>query len=95
MKYYDTANEGLALATCTTTWPAGTMVDPVASVNLGAAAVGFPLCLCAPTVGSALNQRIGREITIRKVKVHGRLHVAAQIAQGTGASSCVVRVALV
>ena len=71
------------------------MVDPVASVNLGAAAVGFPLNLCSPTVGSALNQRIGREITIRKVKVHGRLHVAAQIAQGTGDSSCVVRVALV
>ena len=95
MKYYDTANDGLALATTTTTWPAGTMVDPVASVNLGAAAVGFPLNLCSPTVGSALNQRIGREITIRKVKVHGRLHVAAQIAQGTGDSSCVVRVALV
>lgn len=95
MKYYDTANDGVALATTTTTWPAGTMVDPVSSINLGAPAVATPLCLCVPTVGSALNQRIGREITIRKVKVHGRLHVAAQIAQPAGDSSCVVRVALV
>lgn len=71
------------------------MVDPVSSINLGAPAVATPLCLCVPTVGSALNQRIGREITIRKVKIHGRLHVAPQIAQTGADSSCVVRVVLV
>lgn len=95
MKYYDTACDGLPLVTTTTTWPAGSLVDPVSSINLGAPAVANPLCLCVPTVGSALNQRIGREITIRKVKIHGRLNVAAQIAQGTADSSCIVRLALV
>lgn len=95
MKYYDGDVNGTALVVTTTTWPAGTVVDPTTSINLGAAAVANPLSLCVPTVGSALNQRIGREITIRKVKVHGRINVAPQIAQNTADSSCIVRMALV
>ena len=51
------------------------------TVNLGAAAVATPLSLFVPTVGSALNQRIGRSVLVRKIKVHGQITAAAT---GTG-----------
>ena len=74
MKYFDTYKTTTAVGVVTTTWPAGAMVDPTTTVNLGAAAVATPLCLFAPTVGSALNQRIGQ--------IHGQITAAA-----TGQSS--------
>lgn len=73
MKYFDCARSNVNLPAVTTTWPAGAMVDPSTTINLGAAAVGTPLCLFAPTVGSALNQRIGRSVLVRKIKVRGQL----------------------
>ena len=66
MKYFDTYKTTTALGVVTTTWPAGAMVDPTTTVNLGAAAVATPLSLFVPTVGSALNQRIGRSVLVRK-----------------------------
>lgn len=73
MKYFDCARSNVNLPAVTTTWPAGAMVDPSTTINLGAAAVGTPLCLFAPTVGSALNQRVGRSVLVRKIKVRGQL----------------------
>lgn len=73
MKYFDCDANGIALVATTTTWPAGTMVDPLTTINLGSAAVANPLCLYAPTVGAALNQRIGRKILVRKIKGYRRL----------------------
>ena len=81
MKYFDTYKTTTALGVVTTTWPAGAMVDPTTTVNLGAAAVATPLSLFVPTVGSALNQRIGRSVLVRKIKVHGQITAAAT---GTG-----------
>jgi len=95
MKYFDCNIETTALTAVTTTWPAGTMVDPSTTINLGSAAVATPLCLFAPTVGAALNARVGRKVNVHKVKVHGTVVIAAQATQGAGDNACKVRVALV
>jgi len=95
MKYFDCDNSGTALAACTTTWVGGTLVDPLTTINLGSAAVATPLCLFAPTVGAALNQRIGRKCKVLKIKVNLSLIVAPQAGQATGDSAAVVRCMLV
>lgn len=95
MKYFDCENTGTAIAATTTTWVAGTMVDPTSTINLGSAAVATPLCLFAPTVGAGLNQRIGRQCKVFKVKVHGHFNVPVQAAQGTADAPCVIRAMLV
>lgn len=59
MKYYDTALS--ANLTASTDWT-GTEQDP-----------GTVLTLCAPIVGAAINQRIGREIKVYKVRIKGVL----------------------
>lgn len=94
MKYFDSVSE-VALVATTTTWPAGTMCDPTTTINLGSAAVANPLCLCAPTVGSALNQRVGREVKIMKIKIHGQINIPAQAAQGAGDTCALIRLLLV
>jgi len=95
MKYFDCDNAATNLAACTTTWVAGTIVDPLTTINLGAAAVGNPLCLCVPTVGAALNQRIGRKIKVLKIKVHGTLTIPVQAAQAAADNAAKIRVVLV
>jgi len=95
MKYFDCDYSATTIAAVTTTWVAGTMTDPLTTINLGAAAVANPLCLAAPTVGAGLNQRVGRKITIRKIKIHGTINVPAQAAQGAGDTACKIRLALV
>jgi hypothetical protein len=95
MKYFDTENSGTGIAVVTTTWVATTLVDPSTTINLGSAAVANPGCLFAPTVGAALNQRIGRKVFIKKIKVHGTIGCAPQSAQAAADSSCKVRLALV
>jgi len=90
MKYMDSELVQTALAATTTTWPAGTLRDPTTTINLGAAAVANPLNLCSPTVGAALNQRIGRSILVRKIKIRGTITVAPATPanQGEAASKC-------
>jgi len=95
MKYFDCDQVGQALNLLTTTWVAGTVIDPATTINLGSAAVANPLCLCVPTVGAALNQRVGRKISIHKIKVHGTLSVAPQAAQATADATTKARIALV
>jgi len=95
MKYFDCDYSATAITAVTTTWPAGTMQDPLTTINLGSAAVANPLCLVVPTVGAALNQRVGRKITIRKIKIHGTFAVPAQAAQAGGDASAKLRIALV
>jgi len=94
MKYMDSDYNATAIPAVTTTWVAGTMADPLTTINLGSAAVANPLGLCQPTVGSALNNRVGRKITIHKIKIHAKINVPAQAAQPTGDSACKVRVVL-
>jgi len=95
MKYFDCDAVGIPLALSGASWPAGAMVDPLTTINLGSAAVLNPLSLCVPTVGAALNQRVGRKITIRKIKVHGTVSVATQSAQTTADQACKIRLVLV
>jgi len=93
MKYFDTILDGVAVAACTTTWPVAR--DPSTTVNLGSAAVLNPLSLFVPTVGAALNQRIGRKVKVMKIKIHGMLTTTAQAGQATADSPCLVRLMLV
>jgi len=95
MKYFDCDRTPNAIVACTTTWPAGTLQDPGTTINLGSAAVPTPQCLFAPTVGSALNQRIGRSVLVRKIKVCGTLAIPAQAADATLDEAMKIRLVLV
>jgi len=96
MKYFDADyNPVSGITLVTTTYPAGTMVDPLTTINLGSAAVANPQTLCAPTVGAALNQRVGRKITIHKVKVHGTVSIPAQGGQAAADPATKIRLVLV
>lgn len=95
MKYFDCNLEASAIPITAATWPAGAMMDPATTINLGAAAVATPLALVVPTVGAGLNQRVGRKITVRKIKVHGTIAVPVQAAQGIADSATKIRLALV
>jgi len=77
MKYMDSVYGPAAIAAITTDWQ-GTEADPATTINLGSAAVANPANLCSPIVGAALNNRIGRQIEVRKIKIHGHIYVAAQ-----------------
>lgn len=94
-KYFDSERDGGAVAACTTTWVAGTSVDPTRTINLGSASVATPLCLFAPTVGAGLNQRIGKSCYVYKIKIRGAIYNAVQAAQSAADSNCVVRIMLV
>jgi len=95
MKYYDANLTNTNLVATTGTWPAGTMLDPTGSINLGSAAVATPLSLFCPTVGAALNQRIGRKVKVLKIKVMGTLQTPAQATQATADQATSVRLLLV
>jgi len=95
MKYFDTEYQTNSITAVTTTWPAGTMADPSSTINLGSAAVATPLALCVPTVGAGLNQRVGRKIFVRKIKVHGQIQCSPQAAQAAADTACKIRLALV
>jgi len=84
MKYFDTERTSTAVP-ASVDWT-GTEFPPN---------VGTPTTLAVPVQGTAINQRIGREITVYKVKVRGLLTVATQAAQGTADAPSLVRVALV
>lgn len=95
MKYFDTENQGTAIAATSTTWVAGTIVDPTTTINLGSAAVATPLCLFAPIVGAALNQGIGRAVKMMKCKVRGAVVIPRQAAQAAADNGIEVRMLLV
>lgn len=95
MKYFDCDYTLTNIGLCTTTWVAGTMADPLTTINLGSAAVANPLSLVVPTVGAALNQRVGRKIRIHKIKVHGTIFVAQQAAQAAADACTKLRIVLV
>jgi len=95
MKYFDCSLEDSALAAVTTTWVAGTAKDPANTINLGSAAVATPLCLFAPTVGAALNQRIGRQVSMMKCRVAGTVSIINQAAQAATDTSSKIRIILV
>jgi len=95
MKYMDSELQLQPLVATTTTWPAGTNLDPTTTINLGAAAVAAPANLCSPTVGAALNQRIGRSILVHKIKVRGTIVTNGQVPVNTGEAASKIRLLLV
>lgn len=95
MKYFDCEKTGTNLAATTTTWVAGTLVDPATTINLGDAAVATPGCLFAPKVSASLNGRIGRKVMVHKIKVTGVISVPAQATQAAGDAATRVRLILV
>jgi len=96
MKYFDCELAGgTTISAVTTTWGAGTREDPSSTIDLGAAAVGTPECLFAPTMGAALNQRIGRKCHMYKIKLNGIIQVPIQAAQSTADSAPLIRAFLV
>jgi len=95
MKYFDCDLNLNAIPAVTTTWVAGTLQNPATTINLGDAAVATPNCLFAPKVSAALNGRIGRKVTVYKIKIRGTITCAAQAAQTTADPGCLVRWMLV
>jgi len=95
MKYFDCERTQQNISACTTTWVTGTRQDPNFTIDLGAAQVADPNCLFAPTVGAALNQRIGRKCHMLKVKLNGLITVPVQAAQSVADNAPFIRVMLV
>ena len=57
--------------------------------------VGTPNTMCVPTTGSAINQRIGRDVYVHKIRVRGLFTTPAQANQTAGDNPAVIRYALV
>lgn len=83
-KYFDSQRLAYSFV-ATTSWDATTLADPdvtpVANMN----------CLFAPTVGSALNQRVGRKVAINKITLKGHVLSNASDAETTGQASSTCR----
>lgn len=95
MKYFDCERVLTNITPVGVTWPAGTMFDPSSTINLGSGPVIAPLCLMCPTVGSALNQRVGRKINVYKIRINGTYSTAPQGAQTSADVATKVRLTLV
>jgi len=87
MKYFDSELASTNITASSSSW-AGTELDPdtvpVASIDT----------LFAPTVGSAINQRVGREVKVHKIKVRGIVQVPIQGSVAAGDTPCNVRLIL-
>ncbi len=81
MKYFDTTKP-LTVLVAATTW-AGTELDP-----------GTFDTFCVPVKGTGINERIGRQIEIHKIKINAHFFVGAQANQTATDSAALVRLAL-
>jgi len=82
MKYFDT-RLALSAIPSVAAWT-GTEFDP-ATLNT----------LFCPTVGAAINQRIGREVKVLKIKINGQIRCANQTTQADTDLPTSIRLALV
>jgi len=82
MKIFDSALASAALP-ASNDWT-GTEFDPT-TLNT----------LFVPTVGAGLNQRIGKEVKVLKIKIRGQIVCPAQLNQTGADNPCLVRIALV
>jgi hypothetical protein len=80
MKYFDTQYG--AIIPAANDWT-GTEADP-ATFN----------CLVVPVVGAAINQRIGREIKVYRIKLRGYVHLPKQANQTATDDACAVRLTM-
>jgi len=79
-KYFDTGIATTNIAS-DTTW-AGSELDPAA------------LTLFYPVEGSDINERVGRKVTVTKIKIRGHITCAAQVNAVAGDDPSVVRLVL-
>lgn len=79
-KYFDSYVNDTALS-AGNTW-AGTEVDPAGN------------CLFYPSEGSDINDRIGRKVTVKSIKIHGCIQCIAQTAQSAADYANMVRLVL-
>jgi len=85
-KYFDSAMDfTIPASTGWTATEADPTAFPVASIN----------CLFAPTQGAAINQRIGREVKVKKIRIKGYMFAAAQANQSVADNMPLVRLSLV
>ncbi len=91
MKYFDTERPTQAL-TASVDW-AGTEHDP--STTQEATPVSNPNTLFAPIQGTAINQRIGRQAKIHKIKIKGHLQVVRQASATIADNGTLCRILLV
>ncbi len=82
IKYFDTTKAATALV-ASVDWT-GTEFDP-ATFNT----------LCVPKKGTNINERIGRKISVMKIKIRGMIVCAAQANQTATDAATVIRLALV
>ncbi len=85
MKYYDTELTSTAI-NASTDWTATEFNPDVPNATS---------TLCAPAVGSAINQRIGREIKIHKLKINYSISVDPQATVTSADHGCQVRILVV
>lgn len=78
LKYFDSYIAATAVASGAT-W-AGTELDPAGN------------CLFYPSEGSDINDRVGRKVTIKKIKLRGLLFYNAQAAQNAADDECLCRI---
>jgi len=95
MKYFDTELDATALVACTTTWEAGTLQDPSRTINLGSTALNTPQTIFCPVVHAGLNGRIGRQVSVLKIKVRGSINIPPQNAQAAADANAIIRIVLV
>jgi len=95
MKYFDCLKQATAIGLTTTTWVAGTLMNPTTTVNLGDAAVATPACLFAPKVTASLNGRIGRKVKVFKIKINGTIIIDGQADQTDPQNAAKIRWMLV
>lgn len=88
-KYFDSELDPHAVDAIIGTWGAACMRDPDTYP-----VVGIDTLFC-PKDGSAINERIGRQVYVTKIKIKGRIYIPPQSAQSTGDVSTEVRVLLV
>lgn len=81
-KYFDSEKASTAVPVSTTTW-ASTEMDPT-TAN----------ALFTPSAGNAYDQREGRKVYVKAMKIRGILNVAAQADQSTVEGAAIVRVVL-
>ncbi len=91
MKYFDTERAAQAL-TDSADW-AGTEHDP--NTTQEASPVANPNTLFSPIQGTAINQRIGRQAKIYKIKIRGHLQVVRQASATIADNGCLARLILV
>ncbi len=84
-KYFDTERSETALVATAANW-ASTTTNPN---------VGTPNTFIVPIKGTSINNRVGRTIYVKKIKIRGLIRIPAQVGQGGADEATNIRMLLV